>query len=218
MILLAIDTSAEQCAVCLYDGERETLLAQISDHIGRGHAERLMPMMAECLEKANLDYNQISRIAVTIGPGSFTGVRVGMAAARGLALSLHIPVSGISTLDLCLEEAQSMNHDGSIAAIIDARRNEAYIRIDDNDPFISAYENIPNLLQADQVAICGSGAEILNETTGKNYKILHRLSAMPIETMCQMAMKQEQKDIMPEPLYLRSADAKSQSGFTLQRV
>ena len=101
MLLLAIDTAGPVCAVALAraaDGGPE-ILTRIEERIGRGHAERLMPMIEEALTCAQKSFDDLDRIGVTIGPGSFTGVRVGVAAARGLALALDIPAVGVGSLD-----------------------------------------------------------------------------------------------------------------------
>ncbi len=218
MTLLAIDTSADQCAVCLYNVEADHVLAQASENIARGHAEKLMPIMAECLDSAVSTYDDITKIAVTIGPGSFTGVRVGLSAARGLALSLNIPICAISTLEACIEEARLLGHYDDIATIIDARRNEAFVQLKGEAPFIVGYDKISHHLQNSNIALCGSGAEIFNEISKHNHKIIHSRSTGNIETIAKIVAKKNFNETMPEPLYLRSADAKPQSGFTLERA
>src|SRR6266404_2143129 len=101
MLLLAIDTAGPDCAVALArsgaDGGK--ILVRTSERIGRGRAERLMPMIESALAEAGADFADLDRVAVTTGPGSFTGVRVGIAAARGLALALDIPAVGVRSLD-----------------------------------------------------------------------------------------------------------------------
>lgn len=109
---LAIDTSAQFCAACLYDLETSIVVSSESRDIGRGHAEVLMDVIAKCM--ANIEYSEVSSLTVTIGPGSFTGVRVGMAAARGLSLSLGIPLAGVSTLDTCAKLAETTGAGGNL--------------------------------------------------------------------------------------------------------
>ena len=106
MIVLALDTAGETCAVALAKtGNGLSVLARRADAIGRGHAERLMPMIGEALAEAGLAYADLERIAVTTGPGSFTGTRIGVAVARGLALALGIRAVGVSVLDALIEAA-----------------------------------------------------------------------------------------------------------------
>src|SRR5215207_11035135 len=93
--ILALDTSLEDCAVAIAAGGRVTL---VRETIGRGHAERLFGMVEAALAEAGLRLADIDRFAVTVGPGSFTGIRVGVAAARGFALATGKPAVGISTL------------------------------------------------------------------------------------------------------------------------
>ena len=97
MIVLAIDTALDGCAVAIV--RDETTLASISEPMQRGQAERLAPMAREAVEAAGVRLAEIDRIAVTTGPGSFTGVRVGLSFARALALALGIPCVGVSTLE-----------------------------------------------------------------------------------------------------------------------
>lgn len=218
MTLLAIDTSAEFCAACLYDAEHDQILSSQSNDIGRGHAEKLMPMIGSCLSSASLGFDHISQIAVTNGPGSFTGVRVGLAATRGFALSLGVPVITITTLEACIEEARINVPEQKIVAIIDARREEAYVQIESGAAFIAPYVEIATLLPEGNFNLCGSGAEKLNQVSGKNHKVVHSYSTGNIETIAKMAAKKKSDDSSLEPLYLRSADAKPQSGFTLARA
>lgn len=96
MIVLGLDTTGPDCSACLVrDGE---VLAHISERIGRGHAERLAPMVVEVLETAQVNADQIDRIAVCTGPGSFTGLRVALSFAKGFALPRRTPIVGIDAL------------------------------------------------------------------------------------------------------------------------
>ena len=98
MKLLALDCAQRLCAVALYDADSREVLARRDPEIGRGHAELLPALVDEVLAEAGLAFSDIDRLAVTIGPGSFAGIRVGVAYARGLALALKIPVVGVSGL------------------------------------------------------------------------------------------------------------------------
>lgn len=103
MKVLAIDTTLAACAAAIrVDGETRTLC---SEPMTRGHAERLAPMARDVMAEAGLAFSQLDRVVVTTGPGSFTGVRVGLAFARGLAVALRIPCIGVSTLEALALEA-----------------------------------------------------------------------------------------------------------------
>lgn len=214
MKLLAIDTAANLCSVCIYDAANSLVISSRSDDIGRGHAEHLMGMMDACLKHASVPYSSLDKIAVTIGPGSFTGVRVGMAVARGLSLSMDIPVIGVSTLDAC--EAVSRNHKGDIISLLDAKRGELYAKVSGGKPFVATYQVLEEMLTGKKLAACGNGAAILNAETSLDLPIIHENSASDIEIVARLASKMKPSDAPPEPLYLRSADAKVQAGFALE--
>src|SRR5688572_14347483 len=101
MLLLALDTAGPDCAAALARSAPRgcEIVARRSECLGRGHAERLMPMIAELLAETATSFTHIRRIVVTTGPGSFTGIRVGVAAARGLALALAVPAVGVGSLE-----------------------------------------------------------------------------------------------------------------------
>ena len=111
MIVLAIDTAGTGCFAAVYDDSTDTLLASAGADIGRGHAELLMGFIDQALAKSGKVLADIGRIAVTVGPGSFTGIRVGVAAARGFALALGVPAVGVTTLSAIAEAARAANPD-----------------------------------------------------------------------------------------------------------
>lgn len=200
------------------DGSTGGIKASMSRDIGRGHAELLMDQVNQCLAEASLTYNDLDRLAVTIGPGSFTGVRVGMAAARGFALTLGLPVVGVSTLDALAALAREHGHQGSLAVVLDARRGEAYARFDGRPPQLVSYADLERQLDGHDGAICGSGCLALSPEILDRFTPLHEAGFAPIETIARFAATLDVDGAMPEPLYLRGADAKVQSGFALPRT
>lgn len=100
-MLLVFDATAGRCAVAVFDGA--ALVAERDDAMTRGHAERLFPLIDECLEEAGLGYADLTGVAVCTGPGNFTGARIGVAAARGLALSRGIRSIGVDRFDAAAE-------------------------------------------------------------------------------------------------------------------
>lgn len=119
--VLGFDTSAAHCAAALLSGDR--VLVARSEEMGRGQAERLMPLLEEVLAQAGLGWRDLARLGVGVGPGNFTGIRIAVAAARGLALALDIPVLGISTFD-----AIAHGRTGAHLPAVPAPRDHIYVR------------------------------------------------------------------------------------------
>lgn len=211
MIYLALDTASHLCAAALYDDSRDAIVGEVTQDIGRGHAEHLMDVIGECFKQASLEYSHLGKVICTVGPGSFTGVRVGLSTARGIALGLSIPVVGINTLAALAGEAGTS---GSLATILDARREEAYVLWNETAQ-VMRYDALDVFFGDNEFELCGSGAEeFLNHTT-KTHKILHELAAAPIATIARLGALMHDSDEPPEPLYLRAPDAKPQLGSKL---
>ena len=117
-MILGIDTSAGQCAVALVAGDRVWRRAET---MARGHAEALFPMIDDVLAEAGATFGDVTRIGVCTGPGSFTGIRAGVAAARGLALGLSVPAVGVTRLTALAVQSE---HDGPVTVIIRSRGEE----------------------------------------------------------------------------------------------
>lgn len=126
--VLAIDTAQERCAVAVRAGGRTVATRTLTEP--KGHAEALLPLLAQVLADANLAYGELQLLAATTGPGVFTGVRVGLAAVRGLRLALNIPAVGIGTLPATAATARAGGGaEGPLAVVNDARRDEVYLQV-----------------------------------------------------------------------------------------
>ena len=126
MLILAFDCSGPGCAVALWrDG---AVLAAERRAMERGQAEVLMPMIEEIMERAHVRYTAIDRLAVTVGPGSFTGVRVGLAAARGLALASAKTCIGVLTTEVIAAAARDSQAGGDVLVAIDTKRGDLYVQ------------------------------------------------------------------------------------------
>ncbi|MBU2402181.1 MAG: tRNA (adenosine(37)-N6)-threonylcarbamoyltransferase complex dimerization subunit type 1 TsaB, partial [Alphaproteobacteria bacterium] len=106
MKLLAIDTASVICAACVYDTVARQEDGRAVLDLGKGHAEHLMAVVGNAMQRAKITFPELDAVAVSIGPGSFTGVRVGVAAARGLAMALKVPAIGVTTLEALAAEAR----------------------------------------------------------------------------------------------------------------
>lgn len=231
-MLLAFDTTLDICSVALLDDDGR-FAARISRPMARGHAEALVPMIDETLRKAGAGMDTLTRIAVTTGPGTFTGVRVGVSAARGFALALKIPVAGVTSLEM-LAGAVALSGEcaegGKILAAIDARRGQAYLALYECSGEKDAYL-LPSLADPAVVALedavawmneaCGPGGEIM--VTGSAADILiaddKRLIAAAagsppdagVVARLAASLPARRWDGKPRALYLRAPDAKIQT-------
>ena len=128
MLVLAIDTALEACSAAVLDTEKGVLASEMRP-MTRGHAEALMPLIAEVMDEAGTKFSELDRIAVTTGPGSFTGLRVGIAAARGIALSTGKPAFGVTTLAAFAAPYIAADDTLSLAVAIDARHEHVYLQM-----------------------------------------------------------------------------------------
>jgi tRNA threonylcarbamoyladenosine biosynthesis protein TsaB len=222
MLVLAIDTAAAACAACLYDAAAGSVLAEKSETIGTGHAERLMGMIAEVLAQAGKTHADLGRIAVSVGPGSFTGVRTGVAAARGFALALNIPAIGVSTLETVAADAVPLAGGKPILAVIDAKRGQLYRQAFDasgrasGEPKIMQTEEALGEMGTDCI-LAGSGGPLLSAAGAGNTRLLEMRASGAIATFALLAAHRVAGPA-PKPLYLRAPDAKPQAGFAVARA
>ena len=128
MLILAIDTALDACAAAVLDTDAGQLIAQELQAMKRGHAEALMPLIARVMKASGIAFSGLDRIAVTTGPGSFTGLRVGLSAARGIALAANKPVVGITTLTAYAAPIVSQNAEHPVISAIDARHDHVYFQ------------------------------------------------------------------------------------------
>lgn len=137
-LILAFDTSGPYCAAAfLRDGE---VVETRVEEMARGQAERLMPMLEEMLEGAGATWQDLSAIGVGVGPGNFTGIRISVSAARGLALGLSIPAVGINGFD-----ARSFSLPDGTMPTISAPRDQVYIRLEGAEPGLMPREEAEKL-------------------------------------------------------------------------
>ena len=222
MKILAIDTAADLCAACVFDTEAGELGRAVLD-LGKGHAEHLMTVIDDALAAAGTTYAGLGLIGVAIGPGSFTGIRVGVATARGLALALRVPSVGMTTLDALAEEARDRYPDHEIMAIIDARREQLYLArygpAGDRvfGPAIATLADAVSAVGASDVVLVGSAAQAVSAAAGRTLDIAGAAATADIAIYARLAARHGPGDTPPRPLYLRDADARPQEGFAVAR-
>ncbi|MFZ2031932.1 MAG: tRNA (adenosine(37)-N6)-threonylcarbamoyltransferase complex dimerization subunit type 1 TsaB [Vitreimonas sp.] len=189
MIVLAVDTALDACSVAIVRGD--AVLASLSERMQRGQAERLAPMAREAADAAGVAFSELDRIAVTTGPGSFTGVRVGLSFARALALALSRPCIGVSTLEaLALQGGEA----GLRAALIETP-GAAYCAL---------YENGAPLVAPRGIAH-GQHEAVLREAAGDRAFALTAPGVVAdAVAMARRAARLESENYKPDPLYLRA--------------
>lgn len=186
-----------------------------------------MPVLEAAMAEAGLGFGDLLALAVTVGPGTFTGLRVGLAAARGLALARRLPLVGVTTLE-AVAEPVTAEADEAIAAAFDAKRGEIYLEAFDakhaslSEPMIVAIEEAPARISGDAVVCVGTGAALLaSALTARGVKA--RLSLTPAQpdalSVARIAAARlatfgpDRFRVAPAPLYLRAPDAKLPGGL-----
>ncbi|OED00245.1 tRNA (adenosine(37)-N6)-threonylcarbamoyltransferase complex dimerization subunit type 1 TsaB [Rhizobium sp. YK2] len=217
MIVLALDTAGVDCAAAVYDSGSDSVMGEVTETIGRGHAEHLMHVVDEALAKAGVALSAIERVVVTVGPGSFTGIRIGVAAARGFALSLNVPAVGVTTLEVMAATARAQNPGKSVLAAIDAKREEIYLQsfAADGNPLDEA-----RAVMIDEArAIAGAFDGIVTGTAVARLSDAppaERPDAFPIAIVARLGAGKPAGE-KPKPLYLRGPDARPQAGYAVAR-
>jgi tRNA threonylcarbamoyl adenosine modification protein YeaZ len=226
MRVLAIDTALGACAAGVLDTVAGDLVAHESVAMTRGHAESLIPLIGRVMARCGLDFSAIDRVAVTTGPGSFTGLRVGIAAARGIALAAGKPAVGVSTLSAFAAPHLAEDGKTGVVAAIDARHAHVYLQVFAPGGRIVIGPRLAGLDEAARAAaeaparIVGSAARLVAERlTGaaKRPVWIDQSDAVDIAWVARMGAVLPQAQSPPKPQYLRAADAQPQNAAQLPR-
>jgi tRNA threonylcarbamoyl adenosine modification protein YeaZ len=223
MRVLAIDTALGACAVAVLDSERGAVLASESLDMQRGHAEAVMPLIARVMDAARCEFSDLDRIAVTVGPGSFTGLRVGISAARGLALAAGKPAVGLSTLSALAAPHVAARSDRAIIAAVDARNDHVYFHVFAPNgativsPRLDRVRSAVRAVPIGPTVITGSAANLVaaNWPSGSPKPRIDARDAPDIGWVARLGAAAQEDGAPPKPLYLRSPDARPQEGARL---
>lgn len=223
MILLAIDTSSTLCAACVYDSVAQTELGRVVLDLGKGHAEHLMGVVREAMAQAGVGFDQLDRIAVAVGPGSFTGVRVGVSAARGFAMALKVPAVGVTTLEAIAAGARENFGSRKVMAALDGGRGEIHLAVYGGagallfGPAATTLPGAAAIAREHMPLLAGSAAAAVAGQAQAGLELGAQGSTADISLYARLGAAKEAGE-KPKPLYLRDADAKPQAGFVLPRI
>ena len=222
MKILAIDSATAACSAAVWSGDG--IAAHRFETMARGHAVHLMPMVRDVMAESGLDFPDLDFIATTTGPGGFTGLRIGLAAARALAMAAKLPIVGYSTLETVARSPRRDANRRPVLVVLDAKRTDFYFQLFKPDgaamgpPATAA----PDLIAAavtpqNPVIICGDGADAVFETINAYGIQLERSKGPDVPDAAILAqiahsdvgsdMKFQFKSRPPEPVYLRAPNA-----------
>src|ERR1700744_129017 len=217
MLILAIDTALDACAAAVLDTGANKLIAVESQTMKRGHAEALMPLIARVMKEAARPFAALDRIAVTTGPGSFTGLRVGLSAARGIALAAHKPAVGVTTLSAFAAPLVSEGGEARVISAIDARHDQVYFQVVSGNGSSLIRPKVAPISEALAASrfgaphLVGNAARILADHWPSDAPAPVQVEALPapdITWVAWLGAAVEPSTAPPKPYYLRAPDAK----------
>jgi tRNA threonylcarbamoyl adenosine modification protein YeaZ len=226
MRVLAIDTALAACAAAVIDTNRAAIIASETQAMARGHAEAVMPLIARVMDAAQIEFSHLDRIAVTTGPGSFTGLRVGLSAARGIALAAGKPAVGLSTLAGFAAPHVAEDDKAAVVAVVDARHDHVYLQVFGPGGRTVVAPRIAPMREALRAAmtaparIVGSAAELLAAAWPRKEPpplLVEQLDSPDIGWVARLGAAAADGHGPPKPLYLRAPDAQPQSAARLPR-
>ena len=230
MRVLAIDTALAACSAAVLDTGNGGVIASESTAMERGHAEALMPLLERVVKASGLPFADFERIVVTTGPGSFTGLRVGIAAARGLGVATHIPVVGVTTLSAYAAPYLAADDQSSVVVAIDARHQHVYLQVFGAGGGTSIAPRLAPLAEAIRAAaqaparIVGSAAQAVADGLAKipartppQPIVVDTRRAPDIAWVARIGAAVSEAQAPPKPQYLRAPDAQPQYAASLPR-
>ncbi len=230
MKILAIDSSMNGCSAGIYDSDLDLIISEKILDISRGQAEYLMPMIDDVIKNSGFNYSDIDLIAVTKGPGAFTGMRIGISTAKALGLALNIPVVGVCTFEavlgtyLCLEGYKTYSYYG---VLLETKRKDYYFAMFDGetgenktlkllyDGMATSKEGILSIIGNKKSVLLGDASErftdeCLNDGVllSKNISFYGIFMSLPLSIARKARMIYKNKDIEYDcnPVYLRQPE------------
>jgi tRNA threonylcarbamoyladenosine biosynthesis protein TsaB len=217
MLILAIDTALDACAAAVLDSSAGRIIAQESQPMKRGHAEALMPLLARVMKASGVAFAAVDRIAATTGPGSFTGLRVGLSAARGIALAAGKPVVGVTTLTAYAAPIVSEDRGHPVISAIDARHDHVYYQVLGGDGSSLVKPKVAPIAEALEASrfgspfLVGNAAQILAGRWPADAPPpfqIDQQAAPDITWVAWMGAAVDPERAPARPYYLRAPDAK----------
>ena len=217
MLILAIDTALDACAAGVLDTDAGQMIAQESQAMKRGHAEALMPLIARVIQQSGIAFASLDRIAATTGPGSFTGLRVGLSAARGIGLAANKPVVGVTTLTAYAAPVVSQNAEPPVISAIDARHGQVYFQVVSGNgsslvwPRVAPIEQALDAWRFGAPHLVGNAAKMLGDRWPAEAPPPFKVDALPapdIAWVAWLGAAVSPDTALARPYYLRAPDAK----------
>lgn len=223
MIILAIDTSLAAASACIFDGAKSEILARETIAMERGQDQALLPVIDRVVADGVGSARRIERIAVTVGPGSFTGIRIGISAARAIGLALDTPVVGVSTLAAYAAPVVLEKTNGVVAAAIDARHGRVYVTaFTGGRPVVAPRVCLPKeavrAMGSGPLWLCGPSASAIAieaRAIGLAAEIVGTQGEPDISFVARLGQMADPATATATPAYMRAPDIKSPASQSL---
>lgn len=215
MLILGIDTSTKICSCCIFDSEIG-IVAETSLSVKKNHSNIVMPIIDNLFKISEYNISNIDKIAVAIGPGSFTGVRIALGIAKGLAIALNKPLIAINELELLKAISNGFNFNGEVVPLIDARKERVYYMYNNESKDDYLIELLNTLDKNKNYLFIGDGAvaykNLLKDNLKEKAYILPHYHSFPrASIMCELAINKEEANLYTlEPEYISKSRAEKQ--------